>query len=267
MAIARSLAVDCCRWFAVLLLAVGCWGWMSAPARAVEPVAVSPEFEAQVLQVIRDRPEAILESLQAYQQRLREEQSQIRAAALARLQTEPRTIIGDSPRLGAADLRLVLLEFSDFQCPFCGRAASTLKEFMRRHQAEVTLVFKHLPLSGIHPEARPAARAAWAAHQQGKFWLYHDRLFANQEELGDALYQGIARELGLKEARFERDRQRADAAINADIELARELGVGGTPFFALNGEVLERAVALEEFEAALERAEDALANPPAKMRR
>mgnify|MGYP005855956119 CR=1 FL=1 len=245
-----------CRWLVSGLVLVGLWLQTLAPARAAERVQVRPEVEAQVLQVIRDHPEVILESLQAYQQRLQREQSQRQAAFLAQLQANPAAMVADSPRLGSSSLRWVLLEFSDFQCPFCARAVATVQQFVRQNP-EVTLVFKHLPLSRIHPEAQAAARAAWAAQQQGQFWPYHDRLFAQQERLGEALYLAIARELNLDLARFERDRQRADAAIERDLAQARELGVTGTPFFVLGGEVLEGAVDLPALQAALKRGQAA----------
>ncbi|NJK99621.1 MAG: thioredoxin domain-containing protein [Spirulinaceae cyanobacterium SM2_1_0] len=251
MVIARFFAIQSRRLLPLAILTACLWGLVLAPVQAAQ---VSSDFEARVLQVIRDRPEAILDSLQAYQEQRRAEQLQARQDFLARLQTEPSVIVGRSPRTGASELRWVLLEFSDFQCPYCSRAVETVAQFVARHRSEVTLVFKHLPLSAIHPEARAAARAAWAAQQQGQFWPYSERLFANQERLGEAFYEELAGDLGLDLVQFAGDRQRADAAIDRDIVQAQQLAANGTPFFVLNGEIIEGAADLETFEAALARA-------------
>ncbi|MEN9221201.1 MAG: DsbA family protein, partial [Thermostichus sp. BF3_bins_97] len=136
-------------------------------AQMPSAAASSADLEAQVLQIIRDNPQVILEAVQEYQQRQYEEQQQQQQQLSEefgrQLRENPRAVIGDSPRMGSDALKLVLVEFSDFQCPFCARAHDTLKQFMADHGDEVTLVYKHLPLTSIHPEAMPAARAAWAA--------------------------------------------------------------------------------------------------------
>ena len=101
--------------------------------------------------------------------------------------TNPKSAIGDSPSTGSASQQIVLLEFSDFQCPFCARAHDTVKQFMAKNQDKVTLAYKHFPLTSIHPQAMPAAKAAWAAQQQGKFWEYYSALFEGQKQLGDPI--------------------------------------------------------------------------------
>jgi protein-disulfide isomerase len=149
----------------------------------------------------------------------------------------------------------VLLEFSDFQCPYCAKAHQTLKQIMGTHQRQVTLVYKHFPLTSIHSEAMPAAKASWAAGQQGKFWQYHDALFAQQDNLGEALYVGTAKKLNLDLEQFNRDRSgdAASTAIEQDRVLAESLGIRGTPFFAINGEAFSGAVSLSEMETVLAR--------------
>ena len=124
---------------------------------------------------------------------------------------------------------------------------------MDKHKDNVTLVFKHLPLTRIHPQAIPAAQAAWAAQQQGKFWEYHDALFEQQDKLGEELYLEVANSLGLDIDKFNSDRQSeaATALIEKDVELARKIGVSGTPFFVMNGETLSGAVQLSQFEEIL----------------
>jgi protein-disulfide isomerase len=176
--------------------------WLGMSGTAPVVFAAPADLEKQVLEIIRKNPQVILEAVQEYQQRQYEEQQrqqQKLAEEFGRqLRQNPRAVIGDSPRTGSESLRLVLVEFSDFQCPFCARAHQTLKEFMARHGDEVTLVYKHLPLTSIHPEAMAAARAAWAAHRQGKFWEFHDELFANQSQLGEEFYVATAQKAGLE---------------------------------------------------------------------
>ena len=158
-----------------------------------------------------------------------------------------------SPTKGSSDNKTRLLEFSDFQCPYCGQAHETVEAFMERYQDEVTLVYKHFPLSSIHPQAIAAAKASWAAGQQGKFWPYYDALFSQQNNLGEGLYLEIARDLDLDLERFDYDRQRkaADLAIAKDIELGQQIGIQGTPFFVLNGKFFSGAVPLSTLEQAL----------------
>ncbi|MEN9204863.1 MAG: DsbA family protein [Thermostichales cyanobacterium BF4_bins_65] len=226
-------------------------------------IACSQVSEEQILQVIRNNPQVIIESVQAYQQQQQAQQRQQQEAALIpRLQELHRdlaTLIGDSPVQGSRDKRLVLVEFSDFQCPFCARAHGVVSEFVSKHK-DVTFVYKHLPLAQIHPQALPAAYAAWAAHQQGKFWEFHDALFSHQQELGEAFYEATAKKLHLDLNRFNRDRnsEMAKLAIQRDLNLADRLQLSGTPFFSLNGIPLNGAVPLSAFESAYAQAKAAL---------
>lgn len=164
-------------------------------------------------------------------------------------------LIGDSPTRGNPDATIVLFEFSDFQCPFCARATQEVEAFLADSESEVLLVYKHLPLNDIHPEAIPAALASWAADQQGEFWAFHDALFANQDALGDGLYEEIAQDLNLDLAQFNRDRQSeaAKAAIARDLALAAELQLGSTPTFIMGGLLIPGAVPAELFAEALAR--------------
>ncbi len=211
------------------------------------------ELEAKVVEIIRRKPEVILEAVQAYQQRQAQSAQTARDRLLAQFREGPSILIQDSPLRGDRNRPVVLAEFSDFQCPFCARAKTTVDAFLAKHGGEVALTFKHFPLSQIHPEALPAAKAARAAQNQGKFWEYHDRLFARQQELGESLYLALAQELGLDLEQFDRDRQSAAtaAAIDRDVELGRALGIEGTPFFLMNGQPLAGAVSLAELEQAL----------------
>ncbi|MDX2228345.1 MAG: thioredoxin domain-containing protein [Leptolyngbyaceae cyanobacterium bins.349] len=238
---------------ALLLIVLGVVVGSRSLPEYVGAAEISPQLREQVLQIIREHPEVILEAVQGYQQQQRQQEQTARQAFLQQAKANPATLIGSSPTKGAKNGKVVLVEFSDFQCPFCAKANSTLQQFMQKHGNSVTLVYKHLPLTSIHPEALPAAKASWAAGRQGKFWEFHDALFTNQKQLGEALYRETAKSLGLDMQKFDRDRasQAAEAAIQQDLALAETLGIDGTPFFILNGEVLAGAVSLADLEAAL----------------
>lgn len=225
---------------------------------ACQPAAISavdPTFEAKVLEVIRKNPQAILDSVASYNQQQSSRQRETRQAFAADSRRNPQKIIGTSPTKGTGKQALVV-EFSDFQCPYCQRAVAPADEFLSQYGDRVTLVFKHFPLSNIHAQARPAAQAAWAAGQQGKFWEFHNRLFQNQSRLGEGLYKELAQGLGLDVSRFESDRtsQAAQKAVQADFELGESLGIEGTPTFLVNGQPLEAAPSLEAFKTAFEKA-------------
>lgn len=216
---------------------------------------IDPKFEEQVLQVIRKNPQAILDSVQAYQREQQQEQQKVQQSFLRDLQQNPKSVISQSPTKGNG--QAVLVEFSDFQCPYCQAAAGTVSQFVDKYKDRVTLVYKHLPLTSIHDQALPAAKAAWAAQQQGKFWQYHDALFAQQKQLNEAIYPEIAKTLGLDVAKFNRDRasQAAEIAIEKDLQLAEQLGISGTPFFAMNGRAFSGAVDLATLEKNLNQAQ------------
>jgi len=146
------------------------------------------------------------------------------------------TLIGDSPTKGNTNAEVVLFKFSDFQCLYCAVAAGHMKQFVGNHEADILYVYKHFPLTQIHPEAIPSAQAAWAADQQGQFWLYHDGLYVNQDRLGDELYVELAEAMNLDLEQFNRDRasDAAAAAIQRDLELAQQLQLQGTPSFVMN---------------------------------
>ena len=214
---------------------------------------VNPKFEAQVLKAIRNHPEIIQEALQAYQQQQQQKLQQTQQLINQEIQANPSSVIGESPVTGATEQKIVLIEFSDFQCPFCAKAHETLKQFMAKHQDEVTLVYKHFPLTAIHPEAMAAAKAAWAASQQGKFWQYQDALFAQQDKLGEKLYVNVAKRLRLDLLQFnqQRNSEAVNAAIAQDQKLGEKLGLRGTPFFFMNGETFSGAVPLSKMESVL----------------
>lgn len=247
----REFLVSMGRW---LGLGLCCWAAIAYSLPALGAPMGDRQLEERVLQVIRDNPEVVVEALQIYQQQQQEEREKQQQAFLQRMRVNPAAVIGDSPTQGSTDREIVLLMFSDFQCPFCQQAHATVKEFMGKHGDRVTLVYKHLPLA-IHDQAYPAALVTWAADRQGKFWEFSDALFENQDDLDEELYQKTAKSLGLDLEKFERDRnsEGAKRAIAQDLTMAQALGIGGTPFFVLNGEAIRGAATLEQFEQALAR--------------
>lgn len=154
---------------------------------------------------------------------------------------------------GPEDAEVTIVEYSDFQCPFCARVQPTLEQIEKTYGDRVRFVYKHLPLR-IHPEAPGAAAASEAAHRQGKFWEMHDRLFASQRELGDDLYRKIAQDLGLDLERFEKDRASAEVRqrVAKDEQEAQRLGVSGTPGFFINGRFLSGAQPFDAFQRVID---------------
>ncbi len=215
-----------------------------------EAVKVSPQLEKQILEVIRRNPAVMLEVLQKYAIEQQRKEQLAQAKAIEQLRKNTKALIGDSPVQGATDRKIVMVEFSDFQCSYCAAAEKNVKQFLTKHK-EVTLVYKHFPLTQIHPEALPAATAAWSASKQGKFWEYHDALFANQAKLGEVFYLETANNLKLDIKKFSADRKVAESEIVKDFQLGRKLGIEGTPTFIMNGEAISGAATVADFEKVL----------------
>jgi protein-disulfide isomerase len=241
----------------VLLLTLFWGAWSALPTTAKPKVVpatttkISPELEKQVLEIIRRHPAVVIESVQKYATEQDKKDKAAQAIALQKLRQNTAALIGEAPTTGAADRKIVLVEFSDFQCTFCAQAHANIKKFMAKHKGQVTLAYKHFPLTQAHPEALPAAQAAWAAQKQGKFWEYHDELFTNQKQLGEAFYVATAQKLKLNLVKFNADRKIADQSIVQDFSLGRKLGVNGTPTFIINGESVSGVVTVEELEKIL----------------
>lgn len=149
---------------------------------------------------------------------------------------------------GPKDAKVTIIEFSDFQCPYCQKAKETVDEIMKEYADKVRLVFKHFPLQ-FHSNAQKAAEAAECANDQGKFWEMHDYMFANQDKLGVADLKKIAKNLGLNASDFDGclDSGKYESKIKKDIETGTSFGVGGTPAFFINDQFLSGAVPIENF--------------------
>jgi protein-disulfide isomerase len=157
--------------------------------------------------------------------------------------------VATGPAKGPADAVVTVAGFSEFQCPFCQSVIPTMKRLEDTYKDRVRFVWKHLPLVSIHGNAMGAAIAAEAARNQGRFWEYHDKLFANQERLEPADLTRYARELGLDMTRFDKDL--SDPAlktkVQADMAEATALGVKSTPTFFINGRIVRGAMPFETF--------------------
>ncbi|MCI0573258.1 MAG: thioredoxin domain-containing protein [Myxococcaceae bacterium] len=154
---------------------------------------------------------------------------------------------------GREDALVTLVAFTDYQCPYCARAESTLAQLRETYGEHLRLVVKHNPLPN-HPQARPAALAALAAGAQGRFQEMHRLLFGNPRGLDEAGLEQHAQQLGLDMERWRRDRahRRHEERIRTDQALAQQLGVTGTPAFFINGRLLYGAKPLEEFKALID---------------
>ena len=154
----------------------------------------------------------------------------------------------NSPSKGSISAPIEIIEFSDFQCPYCLRADPTVRQVLDTYGNRIRFVYRHYPLPN-HPFARPAAEAAACAGEQGKFWPYHDLLFANPSKLSDADLKQHAAGLGLNAAQFNGcvDTHKLKAEIDADLKAGENAGVNGTPAFFINGRMLSGAQPFEAF--------------------
>lgn len=155
----------------------------------------------------------------------------------------------DDARIGSADAPVEIIEFSDFQCPFCARAAPTIKQILAEYGDKVTFVYRDFPLDSIHPMATPAALAAECVREQGgdeSFFEYHDKIFANQQSLSQDNLKSWAQELGYDIGSC-LDSQKYLEEVRKDLADAQAAGGRGTPYFVINGKPLSGAQPIEAF--------------------
>jgi len=152
------------------------------------------------------------------------------------------------PEKGGKNASVTIVEFSDYECPFCKRAETVVDQVMSTYGDKIKVVFRDFPLP-FHANARPAAEAANCAAAQGKFWEYHAKLFANQAALTPDKLNAYAGEIGLDGAKFSEclAQKPHAAAIDKDIEDGQKVGVSGTPAFFINGRMLSGAQPFEKF--------------------
>jgi len=180
----------------------------------------------------------------------------LRAKVVTRIMLDPpRQVVAkaDRPSKGPETAPIEMIEFSDFQCPYCESAFPTVNQVLSTYGDRIHFTYRHYPLA-IHPRARPAAEASQCAAEQGKFWPFHDKLFGDQSKLGDEDFKQYAVQLGLNAAQFNAcvDSHKYSAEIENDIHAGDEAGVSGTPAFYINGRMLSGAQPFEAFKSVIE---------------
>jgi protein-disulfide isomerase len=162
-------------------------------------------------------------------------------------------VAGPVPAFGPENAKVQIVEFSDFECPFCSRAAAAVHQIREKFPKDVRLVFRQFPLD-MHKNARPAAVASLEADAQGKFWQFHDKLFENQSQLEREALERHAQAVGLDMAKFKKalDENTHTAAVERDLKLGAGVKVNGTPTMFLNGKRVENPTDIAAISAMIE---------------
>jgi protein-disulfide isomerase len=210
--------------------------------------ATLEEYRSRIEQSIKTQ--RVAERRAAFSQELRAK------AKVNVILQEPRaqiTIPADAPMLGPATAPITLVEFLDYECPYCHRVQGVVEQVLKQFPGKVRFVHRDFPLDDIHPQAMKAARAARCAGEQGKFWQYHKRLLVEPGHDDENLRNKAAAE-GLNEGKFQTclASNRYDAAIRQAADQGRELGVSGTPTFFVNGRRLVGIRSAEDFAKLIE---------------
>ena len=227
-----------------------------------DSVAASQEFA--IAEKLWSDADKDLPELRSLRQKLALNQSELhvtRQQLLKRLQDHERApillqpgkvkVAYDATRLrGSPQAPVMIVEFSDFQCPFCKKVQRTLKNLLEKYQGQVSLGYRDFPLRGLHSQAELAAEASRCAAEQGKFWEYHDLLFGSPDELNRTGLAGMAQSLGLNERRFEAclSSGKYTKQVEQDLQDGIRAGVEGTPGIFINGILLSGAQPEAEFE-------------------
>lgn len=242
-----------------LALALGALAWFSLDSgfRSSPPATASEvpqdEFERRVRDYLLQNPEVILEALEVLEaRRMQAEQGEVEAVVAARsdeLLNNPMSPISGNP-----DGNFTLVYFFDYNCPYCRQAAPMLEEVVDSDD-NLRIVFKEFPVLG--PGSESAARLALAADRQGAYVELHDALMGQSGRVGESETLEIAREVGIDVAQLQADAAdpEIEAAIEANLALARDLRINGTPSFVVGGEVLRGLVDIGTLRQAIDRAE------------
>lgn len=208
-------------------------------------------FDSLVMSAIKRNPDQLANVLHDYalEKKAEAEKQQIRADAKNPVLFD----LTNAPRKGSQDAKYKFVILTDYQCPYCSKVEETISELEDEYGEDMQIAYKHYPLP-FHKEAEPAARAAWAAGEQGRFFDYSEKLFENQRKLNSDLYLAIAKELGLNISKFRLDQesQRAKTIVAEDLREAKAKGFSGTPIVIVNGIPVKGAYPLEYFEMVLE---------------
>jgi len=203
-------------------------------------------FKAQIVNYLTQTQKQ--QRAQAFYDQLKKENKVVVKLSEPRQQVEAK-----GPARGPEKAPVTLVEFSDFQCPFCSKAHDTVEQVMQTYPGKVRLVFRHFPLD-FHKNAAKAAEAAMCANEQGKFWEYHDVLFKNQQTLELAQLKDHAKEVGLDTTTFATcvDSGKYKKSVDEDMAAGQKVGVSGTPAFFINGVFLNGAQPFDEFKKVID---------------
>lgn len=185
-----------------------------------------------------ERCVAMLDHVDEIASDLKQQEEQQRIANQPLNEEQQRAIAeGDAPGFGPVGAKVTLVEFSDFECPYCSRAAQVTEQIKEKYGSKVRFVFRQFPLS-FHPNAQLAAEASLAAHAQGKFWDFHDKMFENQNALDRSSLEGYAQAAGLDLTQFKAalDNNTHAERVKGDLAMGNDVAVQGTPTLFLNGQ-------------------------------
>jgi protein-disulfide isomerase len=244
-------------------------------AAILSPVALAGGLTKEDLaKALAAHPEVVLDFMRDHRKELfdilnnalaeDEEQQRVKDAAAAKKELDeafanPKVpLIDASTRIrGNRSARYTLVEYSDFQCPFCARASHTVEELRKKYGEDLRFIYKNEPLVNAHPQALVAAFYFEAASLQSheKAWEFHDRLYQNQDKLSEDFYKATARELGLDGERLEKDAHgpQVKQRIDDDAAEASRFGFTGTPGFILNGVPIHGAFPIDYFDSIINR--------------
>lgn len=163
-------------------------------------------------------------------------------------------IAGEGPARGPADAPITVVEFSDYQCPFCKSAEAIVAQVLERYPTQVRVEFRQFPLDNLHPQARLAAEAALCAADQGQYWKYHEALFRHAPKLEKGQLESYASQAGLDRAAFDAclAEKRHAAQVEADVAAGKAASVAGTPAFFVNGLPVSGGRSVEQFAAVID---------------
>ncbi len=218
-----------------------------------------------VFQAIKKNPkkfvDVVNEAVKTAQESSREDETKAEQARMEEEMKHPKTPVIEDGRVifGNKSAPITIVEYSDFQCPYCGRGFQTVKEVEKTYGDKVRIVFKHLPLE-FHPMAMPAAKyfEAIAMQDAAKAEKFHDEVFANQKELGsdgDKYLQSVVKKVGANLAKVKKDMnsEGVQKRIAADMEEAKKFEFSGTPGFLINGVSLRGAYPAPEFKKIIDK--------------
>ncbi len=241
------------------LIASGCAPSASQLKKAIEndPSIVFAAIEKAPDQFIEVVNKAAREAQTKAQQKEMEQETKKRDAEFA---NPLKPAIDESrPLMGPKDAKITIVEYSDFECPYCSRGFSTIQQVLKEYPTQVRVLFKHLPLD-FHPKAMPAAKyfEAIAIQDPAKALKYHDEIFSNQDKLrneGEAFMKKVASGLGINMGKLAKDLASEDVAkkIQADIDEAKSFEFSGTPGFIINGVSLKGAYPFAEFKTIIDK--------------